>query len=368
MNRAVWVAALFLTGAIAQAQDKPKVDAPKDLPQEVTREVRAAISKALGYLAKSQSRNGSFQSSVPVATTSMACLAFMASGNTPSRGEYAPNIRRGLEYILKCTSRSGFITEGNNAFGGSSGMHGHGFATLFLAEALGMIEDPELYERVHEKLKQAVHCLEQTQNRFGGWNSSPDSQQTDDGSGAVAIMQIMALRASRSAGVTVRQETIDKSKKYVLDMTTEEGWYQYNWNSRGGHRSSGLAGPGTYMLGAMELYNNPKYERGIKNIYSSAPFIKGNKGGGGMGSDSGWMSWYYYTLFYSSLAMFQHGGKEWQVWYSSMREELIKKQTNDGRWEDPYGGLYTAFAVLSLELPFRYLPFFQEGGKGREGQ
>lgn len=365
MKAALWAVLALLVGTVARPQDTPKPEPAKGAPSEVTPQTEKAIQKALAYLAKAQSRNGGFQSSVPVATTAISCLAFMAAGNTPSRGQYAPNIRRGLEYILKCVSRSGYITEGNNAFGGSSGMHGHGFATLFLAEALGMIEDPELYERVHDKLKAAVHILEQTQNRFGGWNSSPDGQQSDDGSGAVAIMQIMALRAAKSAGVTVRQETIDKSRKYVLDMTTDDGWYQYNYNSRGGHRSSGLTGPGTYMLGAMEMYTNPKYERGIKNLLTSAPFVKGAHPGN---SDSGWMSWYYYTLFYASLAIFQHGGKEWQDWYSSMREDLIKKQTNDGRWDDPYGGLYTAFAALSLELPYRYLPFFQEGGKGREGQ
>jgi hypothetical protein len=362
MKVAYGIALVLLAMAAGNPQDKP---AKVESPTEVTPATEQAIKKALAYLDKAQSRNGSFQSSVPVATTSMSCLAFMAAGNTPSRGQYSGNIRRGIEYILKCVSRSGYITEGNNAFGGSSGMHGHGFATLFLAEALGMIEDPELYERVHAKLKLAVHILEQTQNRFGGWNSSPDANQTDDGSGAVAIMQIMALRAARSAGVTIREETIAKSKKYVLEMMTDEGWYQYNYNSRGGHRSSGLTGPGAYMLGVMEQYTNPKYERAIKNLMTSAPFMKGNRGNG---SDSGWMSWKYYTMFYSSLAIFQHGGKEWQGWYSALRDDLIKSQTSDGRWDDPYGGLYTAFACLSLELPYRFLPFFQEGGRGREGQ
>jgi hypothetical protein len=351
------MAALFLSAA-------PQ-DGPPASNTEITPAVERAIQKSLSFLVKSQGRNGGFNSSVPVATTSMACLALMAAGNTPSRGQYSTNVRQGLEFIHRCVSRSGFITEGNSGFGGSSGMHGHGFATLFLAEALGMIEDPDLYDRVKDDLKRAVHLLEQAQNRFGGWNTAPDGNQSDDGSGAVAIMQIMALRAARSAGISVREATIEKSKKYVLEMTTDDGWYQYNYNARGGHRSSGLTGPGTYMLGAMEMWNNPKYERGIRNLMASAPFIKGGRGGG---SDSGWMSWYYYTLFYASLAMFQRGGADWQKWYSGMRDELIKKQTTEGRWDDPYGGLYTAFATLALELPFRYLPCFQEGGRGREGQ
>lgn len=339
------------------AQDPPN---PPVKP-EVTPEAEQAIQRALQYLSRQQNRDGSFSSGVPVATTSMACLAFMANGSTPSRGAYAGNIVRGIEFLLKRVSRDGFITESGGF--GASGMHGHGFATLFFAESLGMIEDPSLYERVHAALKRAVTLIERTQNRFGGWNHSPNPTSTDDGSGAVAIMQIMALRAARNAGIHTRQDVIQRSKKYLLEMTTEDGWYQYNYNNRGSHRSSGLTGPGMYMLGALDLYHSPKYERGIRNIMNSAPFLKGGRG------DPGWGSWYHYTLFYCSLAIFQHGSKEWAIWYPKMRDELTRRQSKDGRWpDDAYGGLFSAFAALALQLPYRYLPFFQEGGRGREGR
>ena len=47
---------------------------------EITPGAEQAIQKGLDYLAKAQAANGSWKSSAPVATTSMCCLALMASG------------------------------------------------------------------------------------------------------------------------------------------------------------------------------------------------------------------------------------------------------------------------------------------------
>ena len=46
----------------------------------------------------------------------------------------------------------------------------------------------------------------------------------------------------------------------------------------------------------------------------------------------------------------------------------MQKQTREGNWSESYGGVFTALATLSLALPLRYLPMFQEGGAGREGR
>lgn len=351
---------LILLITVASSDDgRSGDDAPR--AAEITPAAEKAIQKGLDYLAKAQSANGSWKSSAPVATTAMCCLALMASGSTVSRGPFSEQVRLGIEYLVKRTSKSGFVSDGPS--GGASGMHGHGFATMVFAECLGTIDDGDLYVRVEEALKKCIKRIEGSQNRYGGWNSAPDATATDDGSGAVAIMQIMALRSARSDGITVERKVIDRAKKYVLDMTTEDGWYQYNWGSRGGSRSCGLTGPGIYMLGALGEFDSPKYDRGVKNIMTNAPFLSGNRGGG----DQGWQSWYYYALFYCSLAIFQHGGDEWEKYYPAMRDDLIRRQGSNGAWDDPYGGLYTAFALLSLELPYRQLPFFQEGGRGREG-
>ena len=351
---------LTLLAAVASPEDGRSEGGSTGAP-EITPAVEQAIQKGLDYLAKAQSTNGSWKSSAPVATTSMCCLALMASGSTVSRGPFAEHVRLGIEYLVKRTSNSGFISDGVG--GGASGMHGHGFAAMVFAESLGTIDDGDLYARVEEALRKAIRSIETSQNRYGGWNASPVASLTDDGSGAVAIMQIMALRSARSDGITIRHQVIERAKKYVLEMTTEDGWYQYNWGSRGGNRSCGLTGPGIYMLGALGEFDSTKYERGIKNIMTHSPFLSKNQSAG----DQGWQSWYYYALFYCSLAIFQHGGEEWSTYYPAMRDDLVRRQGANGGWEDPYGGLYTAFALLSLELPYRQLPYFQEGGRGREG-
>jgi len=348
---------LLLLAAAPQQEDR------RPAPYvEVTPETQAAIERGLQFLASQQTRQGNIPGTVPVASTSMACLCFLASGSTPVHGPYAENIRRGLGYLRRVCSKSGFFT-----CPGQSGMYGQGFATLFVAEAVGMLRDLDEIEETQEVLRRAVRLLERTQNRFGGWNAVPDGNAQDDGSGAVAIMQITALRAARNAGVQVDEETIRKAKKYVGEMTSKDGWYAYNYHMRGSNQaSSALTGAGMYMLGAMDLYTEDRYEKGIANLMNNAPFLKGRRGNT---ADRGWSGWWYYTAFYASLAIFQRGGSEWREWYPAMREELMRRQARNGGWpDDPYGGLFSAFGLLTMELPLRSLPFLQEGGRGAEGE
>ncbi len=344
---------LWAIPLVLWAQEKP-ITTP-----EVEAKTYAAIRKGLDRLARQQGRTGSLPGTVPTAATSVACLAWMAEGSTTGEGRYAENLRRGLQFLVRSCHRTGFITDG-----GQSGMYGHGFATLFLAEILGTLRDPDDVDRTREALKRAVDLLQRCQNRFGGWNASPDGNATDDGSGAVAIMQITALRAARNAGISVDAETIKKAKKYVFEMTSPEGWYAYNYHSRGNsHPSSALTGAGMYMLGVLDHHGDPRYEKGIKNLLDHAPFL-----GKTSGRDNGWSGWYLYTAFYSSLAVFQYGGEAWKKWYAGLCKDLLQRQAPDGSWsEDPYGGLFSAFALLALELPLRYLPIFQDGGRGAEG-
>jgi hypothetical protein len=264
-----------------------------------------------------------------------------------------------LEYILKSTSRNGFISE--NASFGASGMYGHGYATQFLAQVHGMIDDESTAARVKDVLMRAVHSIEHCQNQYGGWNSSPNAELNDDGSGAIAVMQITALRAAQSCGIPVRGQVIDRAKKYLLAMTNDQGWYAYNWHARGntGNGSIATTGAGMYMLGALNLQDDPRYSKGIQNVMHNLP---------GKGNNATFGGWYAYSIFYASLAIFQHGGAEWSRWYPAMSQVLLTTQSGDGSWPDSYGGVFVALSALSLELPYRCLPMFQEGGAGMEGR
>lgn len=339
------------SGYVSVVQDK-----------EIDSDTDAKIEKGLNFLAKKQTSSGSLGGSVSVATTAMSGLAWLANGSTPERGKYSENIYKALKYILKCTGKNGLIQEST---GGYSSMQGHGFATLFLSESLGMIADPTLYNEVKDKLKLAVKFLEKSQNKYGGWGDSGGGpESTQDGSGAVAIMQINALRSARNQGLVISEKVINKAKKYLNEMTNEDGSYSYNYGSRGPRQSSGLTGAGMYMIGAMGMYkDNKRYEKGIKYLMTHAPFMKKSS------ADYGWTSWEYFTLFYASLAIFQYGGNDWKEWYPKMRNMYCKKQSGSGEWgPDSYNGLWTAFTLLALQLPYRTLPIMQQGGRGAEGQ
>ena len=330
---------------------------------EIDDATQAKIDKGLDWLAAQQGRDGGLRgSSVPVCATSLAGLAWLARGDTGERGRYAENITSALRFTVKNTDKTGFIS---GSGGGASGMHGHGYGVLFLAQATGTITDPELRDEVYDALTRSVRLIENSQNQWGGWNSTPNKGAGDDGSGAIAVMQIMGLRAAREVGIAVDEPCIEKAQKYLKEMMSESGWYQYNYHSRTGNRqSSALTGAGLYMLGAFDLWDDPKYDKGIKNLMGAAPFLKGSSSGG----DGGWSSWYLYTAFYSSIAVFQHGGDEWKRLWPAMRDDLLKQQSGGGAWPDSYGGVYTALALLTLELPYRTLPVFQAGGRGREGE
>ena len=112
------------------------------IENELTPEVRAKVAKGLEWLAKHQSADGSFAEGGGdnSAIAALAGLAFLADGNMPGgggaagEGQYGANVDKVLEFTLKNCQESGLIAA--NGYG--SPMYGHGFATLFLAEAYGM--------------------------------------------------------------------------------------------------------------------------------------------------------------------------------------------------------------------------------------
>ena len=74
--------------------------------------------------------------------TSLASIALMAHGDTPTRGRYAPQLEKSTEYLLKCTTKNGLITSPSQESG--MPMHAHGFALLYLASVYGMDADKRI--------------------------------------------------------------------------------------------------------------------------------------------------------------------------------------------------------------------------------
>ncbi len=319
------------------------------LPKHVTPEALRAVIRGLDHLAGVQSDDGSWivggGQAYPVAMTGLAGMAFLAHGNTPTRGRYAKNVQGTTEYLVRCTTPSGLIT----GTGQDSGMpmHGHGFALLFLASVYGMVTKDSLRRQVGDAVRKAVALTSQGQSDAGGWTYTPGTG--DEGS--VTVTQVQALRAARNAGFLVPNAVIDEAAGYLEKCRTREGGIQYSLGSGGGPKLPISA------AAVATLYNAGQFESPIavdclKYVWDQFRASDDwNKGGGHA----------FYTHLYASQGFYMAGDSYWDVYFPKARDQLIAMQGGDGSWNgDGIGHVFgTAIAVIILQLPYKYLPVFQ---------
>src|SRR5438552_16814379 len=154
----------------------PLVRGQERLPLHVTPVVQKSVSKGLDWLAKNQGQDGNYPNSqdgrqYPVAMTSLAGMAFLANGNTPSRGSYAENVHRAMLYVMDQAQPSGLLA--SSVEYSSMSMHGHGFALLFLASSYGMETDEKIRAKLKTIITNAVNLTAQAQSAYGGWTYVP---------------------------------------------------------------------------------------------------------------------------------------------------------------------------------------------------
>lgn len=323
--------------------DPRRGDVPEGAAESITPETERAINAGLAWLARSQNSDGSFGNGTyrgNIAVTSLAGLAFMASGSSPGRGPYGPQIDKALLYVMENTSPSGFIAVATAMTHGP--MYSHGFGTLFLAEAYGMTHRPE----IREKLQKAVRLIIDTQNNEGGWRYQPVRRDADL---SVTICQINALRAARNAGLFIPKETVDNCIRYVKLSQNPDGGFRYML--QGGASSFPRSAAGVVALYSAAVYDTKEVEAGISYLRQFMPEIK-------LGSR---YSHYFYGHYYAAQAMWIRGGEDWNAWYPAIRDELVRRQApSSGFWTDSICNEYgTAMALIILQMPNNYLPIFQ---------
>jgi hypothetical protein len=338
---------LALAGAAQQPEERRSAE-NASLEDEVTPALDEAVTRGLAALAAMQEDDGSFSGGrfgPSVAVTALACLAFMADGHTPGRGEYGSAVEQGLESVLSSANETGLLaTEAANG-----PMYGHGFATLFLGEVYGMTPggpDTDQAARTHEALVKAVRLIERSQSEEGGWRYNPVPHDADI---SVTICQIMALRSARNAGIEVNKDVIDRAVEYVRRCQNPDGGFRYQTNAGQSNWSRTAAGVASLFYAG--VYEDDSIEQGLSYIHTSAA---------GQGSRP--LPYYFYGHYYAVQAMYLAGGDHWAKWWPRARSELLDQQRQDGTWTDPtVGDTYgSAMALIVLQMPKRYLPIFQK--------
>jgi len=302
--------------------------------------VNEAVDAALSYLASRVQPDGSMPGSfAPVAIAALTGMAFLAGGNVPGRGKYGDEVRRIKDYILSCAHpTSGYIT--SRTYGGN--MYSHGFATLFLAEILGMSPDP----KVDETLRKAIRLIEYSQGKLGGWRYSPRPSESDI---SVTICQVMALRAARNAGVPVDPKVVEKALECVKSCANPDGGFSYlagNKTASAFPRSAA----GVCILYYLGEYDAPEVKKGLRYLMNYVPDAAGATPS----------SHVFYGYYYATQAMFQAGGEYWRKWYPAVCRWLLRRQLKDGSFSYSMGSDYaTAMAAIIMQVPLRYLPILQ---------
>ncbi len=316
-------------------------------PDLITAETEGAIRRAQAFLARVQARDGSWRGgrnsmAYPCAMTSLAGLALMAGGNTPSEGDYADEVRAGLDYVLTSAGRNGLIARTGEE---QRPMYSHGFGMLFLAQAYGAEHDAALQHRIHDVLRRAVVLTARSQSAAGGWLYTPDANGDE---GSVTITQIQALRAARNAGIKVPKSTIDRAVLYIARCANEDGGISYSLRNLGSSRPAITAAAVATLYSAGQ-YDHPVAPRALDYLKERMAADIPNRGHE------------TYMLLYGGMSMYLSGEENWRAYFPKVRDDLLKSQNEDGSWPgDMVGEVYgTSAALLVLQLPYRYLPILQ---------
>jgi hypothetical protein len=330
----------------------PRASSSEELyPKHIDARTQKSIERGLDYLAKTQSRDGNWNASsdgaaYPTVMASLAGMAFLANGNTPSRGPFAENVRRAELFVMGSSRPGGLITDPAESNGRS--MYGHGFSMLFLSTVYGMETEPRTREALKKVVTDGIDLTARAQSAVGGWTYIPGGG--DEGS--VTVTQMQGLRAASNAGFTVPKGTVEKAVKYLEMCRTPEGGIRYAAYSGGGPRLAISA------AAICTLYNAGEYDSRLAEAclaYVWAQFeLNREQWSKGGGHD-------FYTHLYASQAFYQAGDQYWDDYFPRIRDHLLRTQKPDGSWDgDGIGPVYgTSVALIILQLPYKFVPIFQ---------
>jgi hypothetical protein len=355
-----------------------------------TRASESAVDAALRWFKRHQSPNGMWDvekypvnctenpkcepghghkaSDCNVAVTGYAVLCFLGAGydhKTPNK--YKATVQKGLEYLRSVQGGGGELGPRN---------YEHGVATMALAEAYAMTNDPEL----KGPSQKGLNVIMERQAKGGdgeysllAWDYVAGKTARNDSS--VTGWCVMALKSGLAGGLNVGN-SMEGSKNWL-----EKAWKAMNpdWQKLTDPYSATSDFPYTYNADA-----NTADKGGRAPIGALCAVFLGHHSGDIM-LDSmintimkdHFVTSYptnTYYMYYNTLAVFQAGGDNWTKWNNTVRDVMVNSQRRgdgcfDGSWDfegTKFHGwetgrvLSTAYCCLSLEVYYRYK---QVGGK-----
>ncbi|MHC4798239.1 MAG: prenyltransferase/squalene oxidase repeat-containing protein, partial [Planctomycetota bacterium] len=188
------------------------------------------VDRALDWLAKQQSHNGSFptyETGQP-AVTALCVMAFLSRGNLPGEGRYGDTIERATSFVISCQQPDGLIAlvapimpvDQHNP--SHTAMYNNAIAGLMLCEVYGMTKSSKsrkIKEAIENALawtKKKLPSPKRRRNDQGGWRYAKHRPLPyADSDLSVTSWQLMFLRSCKNAGFDVPSQYIDEALQFV---------------------------------------------------------------------------------------------------------------------------------------------------------
>jgi len=303
-----------------------------------------AVRDGLDFLSTKQNEDGSFGEQYTVGMTGLVLLAYLGHCQTPESPKYGDSVVRAAVFLIEQGLKNeGLLTNGSR---GHHEAYEHAIGVYALAELYTMTrESGREIPRLETVLRRSVGIIVDEQSRDGGWPYLGRKGKDDM---SVSGWNVQALKAAYNTGRRFAnvERALDRAVlQYFPKIQDSEGAFKYNPEHDKGRASL----TGAALLG-MQLWkgvNSPTFERGFKylvNHYSN-PSPGDN----------------YYAPYYNTQVFFLAEGKEWEEYNRIFAPRLLDAQNADGSWlgsgvRDDHQIMNTAWAVLMLEVYYRYLP------------
>ena len=328
------------------------------------------IMSGLRWLARAQGRDGSWNAQAwggnkpyTVGMTGLAMLAFHGAGFTEKRGPFQATIKRGLRWLRTQQRPDGSFPWET--------YYEQGIATMAVVEANALSRDPAI-ERMAQR---AINYVCKTQPEHGGFRYT-GAVPRGEGDMSVTGWQIMAIKSALcTPGIEVPDEAVERSQTFLRNASRKYGTSAYIV------ASAAPGSPAVTSVGMLcRIFLSGEDDVFGDEINAAATTLLARETDGGepiYGGKTKELTKDLYYTYYSALAMYQAGEEYWRIWsksyYGPLRTAIVRRERDaDGRyvkgswdparyrWAKNGGRVYsTAMAVLSLEVPFRYLRVYR---------
>ena len=305
-----------------------------------------AVVQGLIFLASQQDvQTGAIGQEHTVGMTGLSLLAFLGHCETPESLKFGDTVVKATLFLMnRSMENNGQMTNGEP---GDPATYEHAIATYALCELHTMTKaSGREIPRLGSVIRKAVGIIVNSQHEDGGWPYGFTGEGLEDLS--VSGWQIQALKAAHNTGEQISgvEQALNRAiKDYIPRIQDGQGAFKYNPEDPAGRDS--LTSVALLALKMWSGDEEPEYFKGLR--YLTNRYLNPSPGGN------------YYTPYYNTQLFFLEGGEVWENYNTKFQPQLLAAQNSDGSWlgtgprrDDRI--MNTAWAVLMLEVYYRYLP------------